>query len=156
MSEAKPAGGVIGLLVVCLALALAGAGGGYVLVRQAMATARSQALAEPASSAPDIAAAYTGPNRVVPLQPVVATMATPGVWVRLEGVLVHDASRGELAPDTVPAVAQDIVALLRTLTVAHVSGASGFLHLKEDIDARAALRSDGRVREVLIQTLVYE
>jgi flagellar FliL protein len=37
-----------------------------------------------------------------------------------------------------------------------VEGASGFLHLKADLQERAAMRGDGHVKDVLIRTLLYE
>ena len=45
---------------------------------------------------------------------------------------------------------------MRTLTLAQIAGASGLQHLREDLNERAAIRSDGRVRELILQTLVVQ
>ena len=54
------------------------------------------------------------------------------------------------------AVSQDLIAFLRTVRLDQVEGPSGFLSLREEFDDRAALRTDGRVRRVLIRTLLFE
>jgi flagellar FliL protein len=40
--------------------------------------------------------------------------------------------------------------------LAQVEGASGFQHLKADLEERAAVRSGGKVRKILIRTLLFE
>jgi flagellar FliL protein len=51
---------------------------------------------------------------------------------------------------------QDMVAYVRTITLAQLEGASALEHLREDLNERAALRTDGAVSEVVIQTLVVQ
>ena len=43
------------------------------------------------------------------------------------------------------AIAEDIVAYLRTVPLAQLEGPSGFLHLREDLNDRARIRSGGKV-----------
>jgi flagellar protein FliL len=103
-----------------------------------------------------IAAEYTGSMQTEVLPAVITNMATPDSWVRMEALLVYDRANGKL-PATLPAeITEDILALMRTLTLSHVAGPSGFLHLKGDIVERASQRSEGRVSDVLISTLVFE
>jgi flagellar FliL protein len=45
---------------------------------------------------------------------------------------------------------------MRTLSEAQIGGASGLQHLREDLNERAAIRSGGLVRELIIQTLVVQ
>ena len=54
------------------------------------------------------------------------------------------------------AIAEDIVAFLRTVPITQIEGSSGFLHLREDLNDRARIRSGGKVRELVIQSLVVE
>jgi flagellar FliL protein len=49
-----------------------------------------------------------------------------------------------------------MVAYVRTITLAQLEGASALEHLREDLNERAALRTDGAVSEVVIQTLVVQ
>lgn len=91
---------------------------------------------------------------VVYLEPITTNMAGPGSsWVRLELALVFDGQ-----PDLLLAqnIHQDILAYLRTVKMRQVDGASGFQHLRTDIQERAAIRSQGKVKEVLIRTLLFE
>jgi len=91
---------------------------------------------------------------VVYLEPVTTNLAGPAeTWVRLELALVFADK-----PDLVVAqtVQQDILAYLRTVKFHQVEGPSGFQHLKSDIEERAAIRSEGKVKSVLIRTLLFE
>ena len=86
--------------------------------------------------------------------PITTNLAAPAdVWVRMELSLVYDA---EPPPDMSETVHQDLLAYLRTLKMYQVEGASGYQHLKADLQERAAIRSDGHVKDVLIRTLLFE
>jgi flagellar FliL protein len=90
------------------------------------------------------------------LPAIVTNLASPQKsWIRLEAsIALADAAAdsNELAA----AVAEDVVAFLRTVPVAQLEGPSGLLHLREDLNERARLRSGGKVRELVIQSLVLE
>ena len=91
---------------------------------------------------------------VIHLEPVTTNLAGPGeTWVRLELALVF---AGTPDPELAQAVQQDILSYLRTVKVHQIEGPSGFQHLKSDIEERAAIRSDGKVRSVLLRTLLFE
>jgi flagellar FliL protein len=152
----KKSGGLIAFLAVTLVLAGAGGGGGFLLVRHAMEVARSEAKAEAEAAPQDLPEAVSGSKRAEALPPLITTLATSGAWVRLEAAMVYDAEAGKL-PATLPMqLTEDMLAYLRTLTVAHISGPSGFLHLKQDLAERARIRSEDRVEDILIQVLVFE
>ena len=57
---------------------------------------------------------------------------------------------------TAARISDDLLAFVKTLTMAQLQGASGLQHLREDLTERALVRSDGRVREVMIETLVVQ
>jgi flagellar FliL protein len=48
------------------------------------------------------------------------------------------------------------VAYLRTVPLAQIEGPSGFLHLREDLNERARIRSGGKVKELVVQSLMLE
>jgi flagellar protein FliL len=146
-------GGFIGVIVVLTGVAAAG---GYSLVNHAMHVATDKSKIETETAKKTIAAEYTGTMQTVMLSPVITNMATPDSWVRMEASLVYDGADGKLPPNLPAEITEDILALMRTLTLGHVSGPSGFLHLKGDIVERAYQRSEGRVSDVLIQSLVFE
>jgi flagellar FliL protein len=51
---------------------------------------------------------------------------------------------------------EDILAYMRTVTLQQVQGASGFRHLKTDLEERARIRSDGLATQLMIRTLLFE
>ena len=53
-------------------------------------------------------------------------------------------------------IAEDMVAFLQTVSVTEIEGASGFQHLREDLNDRVRVRSDGRVRDLVIHTFIVE
>ena len=53
-------------------------------------------------------------------------------------------------------VGEDVVAYLRTISPAQIEGARGLQYLREDLNERAAIRSSGKVRELIIETLVVQ
>ena len=104
----------------------------------------------PAEHGPASEAAGT----LVQLPAITANLAAPDtMWIRLEVSLVLDAPQ---SADLAERVHQDLLAFVRTLRIHQVQGASAFRHLKTDLDERAAIRSDGHVKEVLIRTLLFE
>jgi flagellar FliL protein len=53
-------------------------------------------------------------------------------------------------------IRNDILAYLRTVRPHQIEGASGYRHLKADIEERAAIRSGGLVKTVLVRSLLFE
>ncbi len=103
------------------------------------------------------AAPYAADANLRDLPPIIANLADPpDAWVRIQATLVFDGALTQ-KPDVVAAeIAEDILAFMRTLTLAQIAGASGLQHLREDLNERAAIRSNGRVRELILQTLVVQ
>ncbi len=88
------------------------------------------------------------------LSPITTNMAAPmDTWVRMDVSLLVDR---ELPAELAATVHQDLLAFMRTLKMHQVEGPSGLQHLKADLRERAMLRTEGRVRDVLIRTLVFE
>ncbi|GAA4119298.1 flagellar basal body-associated FliL family protein [Aminobacter aganoensis] len=115
--------------------------------------AAEQAKPHAAKEGTDPAAAE-GASTLVQLPAITSNLAAPdSMWVRLELSLVLDAPQ---PPDLAERVHQDLLAFVRTLRIHQVQGASALRHLKTDLDERAAIRSDGHVKEVLIRTLLFE
>ncbi|UCI09225.1 flagellar basal body-associated protein FliL [Mesorhizobium sp. B1-1-8] len=94
-----------------------------------------------------------GPT-VVQLAPITTNLASPAeVWIRLEASVLYDAPQ---PPEMTEQIHQDLLAFVRTLKMHQIEGASGYQHLKADLDERAALRSGGHVKQVLIRTMLLE
>jgi flagellar FliL protein len=91
---------------------------------------------------------------VLPIEAITTNLAAPSdVWVRMELSLVFD---GEPDAAIAEQIHQDYLAFMRTVKLPQVEGASGFQHLKEDLEERARIRSNGRVKKILIKTLLFE
>ena len=117
--------------------------------------------ADKASAKPEPAVASSQKSKQVDtitvktLPAIVTNLAGPKkAWIRLEAAIVV----GELPESNAvsPAIAEDFVAYLRTVPLAQIEGPSGFLHLREDLNERARIRSGGKVKELVVQSLMLE
>jgi flagellar FliL protein len=90
------------------------------------------------------------------LSPIVTNLASPEkTWIRLEASIVLDGDGAE-AKALAASITEDTVAYLRTLSLPLIEGASGLLHLREDLNDRARIRSGGKVRDLIVHTLIVE
>jgi flagellar protein FliL len=98
--------------------------------------------------------AAPGHPTIIPLAPINTSLAAPDdVWVRMELSLEFKEAP---EPGLADSIHQDILAFIRTVKLHQIEGASGFLHLRADLDERARLRSEGKAVRVLIRTLLFE
>ncbi|WP_313194396.1 flagellar basal body-associated FliL family protein [Shinella zoogloeoides] len=96
----------------------------------------------------------TEANGVVLLDPITSNLAYPSDnRVRLEVALMFKG-----VPDVKLAeeIHQDIMAYMRTVSLQQVQGPRGFQYLREDLEERVDLRSEGRVTNVMFRTFVIE
>ncbi|APH73631.1 flagellar basal body-associated FliL family protein [Aquibium oceanicum] len=92
--------------------------------------------------------------RLVPMEPITTNLAAPAdIWVRMEISIVFSAPPPS---DLVRTIHQDLLAYMRTVSLQQVQGASGFQHLKTDLEERAQIRSDGLATQLMIRTLLFE
>jgi flagellar FliL protein len=92
---------------------------------------------------------------VINLPPITTNLAAPSdTWIRMEASVQLDQPSAD--PTLADTIQQDLLAFLRTVKLHQIEGASGFQHLKADLAERAAIRSDGHVKAVLIRTLLFE
>lgn len=180
--ESKPKGGsLIGQIAILLVMTLLAGGAGWGMggfmskkapdateakTNAAPAAGHDAPAAEPAKDAhgaptavdeggghgADPHAALAG--NALSLDPIVTNLSSPAdVWVRLEMALVVDAP---MEQKMTQAVQQDIFAYIRSVRLSQLEGPSGFISLKADILDRAKIRSAGKVKNILIKTLLFE
>ena len=164
--KAKESGGgkgvMIGFLLATIVAVGAGAGMGFVLGPKFAAGAADHAKEETAAEEEKeekVAEPYAGDGTVVKLQPVTTNLREPfRSWVRLEGALIVKGKEvDEKALEELGAlVQQDVLAYLRTLALKDLEGASNLAYLRDDLNERARLRSEGRAAEFVILSLVVE
>lgn len=129
------------------------------------ATPEGPAAAEPAPAAAKVSSKAHGseaaeshgePEKlaIVDLPSITTNLVDPAdAWIRLELSLVFEGeSDSQMAQD----VQQDILAYVHTMKLYNIRGGSGYQHLIEDLEERAAIRTEGRVRRVLVRSLILE
>ena len=108
-------------------------------------------------AAPPIAATYGGTARLRKLSPIVTNLAAPANnWARVEASMVTESMSDEDAGILAAHISEDIVTYLRSATVTQFEGSRGLQHLRDDLTERATIRSSGKVRELIIETLVIQ
>ena len=91
------------------------------------------------------------------LAPIVTNLGEPeSSWVRLQASIVYDAKALQHPDVVVAEIMSDTVAYMRTLSLSSIQGAEGLRLLHEELSDRAAARSEGAVREFIIQTFVVQ
>jgi flagellar protein FliL len=150
----KSGGGLVGLVIVTLLAAAGGAGFGFYIFGQfgGAPPAPAPEAHKPEEPKPAIASGA----RLVELAPIVANLAEPrDVWMRVEAsILIEGASEGV---DVLSRqVSEDIVAYLKTASLAQFEGASGFQNLREDLMDRARVRDGEHIKDLIIHGIVVE
>ena len=140
-------------LALLIVTALAGGAGGFYGFRFAATGPHAEAerAAEPAPPG-------LQPNAsVFDLPAVVTNLGAPqDTWVRLEASFIYD-PKVTLHPDALGGqIADDILAFLRTISLSQIQGIAGLQNLRLDINERAAIRSNGSVKELVIRSLVIQ
>lgn len=100
---------------------------------------------------------YTGNMVLRELKPVLTNLASPtSTWVRVEASIIFQ--NGSLPnPDVAAAeIRDDIMSYVRTLSLNQLEGPSALQHLRDDLNERASLRTEGRVSELVIETFVVQ
>ncbi|WP_117190953.1 flagellar basal body-associated FliL family protein [Rhizobium terrae] len=96
----------------------------------------------------------TEANGVVLLEPITTNLAYPSEnWIRLEVAL---AFKGPPEMPLAESIHQDILGYMRTVSLQQIEGPRGFQYLKDDIQERVDLRSQGKVAKVMFRTFVIE
>lgn len=159
------------LLIAALAgLTVVGAGGGWLVggmvapkIKTANEAQEKAAAAEAAKkeggkegekAAGELPKMSAEANGVVQLDPITTNLAYPSdSWVRMEVALVFNGPTDvKLAED----IHQDIMTYMRTVNLQQIEGPRGFNYLKDDLQERVDLRSEGRVSKIMFRTFVIE
>jgi flagellar FliL protein len=161
--EPKPAvekgTGLLGLVVAMLITTVtSGVGGGLFGL---YANGTSNRLPEPSKKAQkhadDAKRPFAGDVNLRPLASIITNLGGPkGTWIRLEAAIVFGLDAAKEESLLSGRITEDIVGFLRTVPLAQLEGANGFQNLREDLNDRARIRSEGKVREVIIQSLIVE
>ncbi len=146
--------GLLGVLAVTLLAGGAGGGLGIYLAGAIEATV-AEKLKDKPEDEPQLL--YSGDMVLQPVGPVVVNVADPAdVWIRLETAIVFPNGALENPEVTAGEIREDIMALVRTMPLSQLQGPSALQHLRDDLNDRAAVRTDGKVSELIIETMVVQ
>jgi len=143
----------LGLLTLLSALI----GGGFGLLMVSGIEKRVEEKYKALPQKDEAASPYSGNIAIKRLAPVVTNlMGSASDWVRVEASIVFKAD-GAQNPDVLAGeTRQDVLAYVRTLSLAQIQGPSGLLHLREDLNERVRLRSKGVIQELVLETLIVQ
>lgn len=153
---AKKSGGGISVLGI-LIITLLGVGAGGFFGMQVPGLTKT-GPAKPKAEAPSEHDQKPPPTSLVQaLPPITTNLAQPSTtWIRIESSVVINADMGPEANVITARMSEDIIGYLRTLSIDQIEGPSGFQHLREDLNDRVRVRSEGKVLELIIQSLILE
>jgi len=153
-----PGGSMMKWLATMLALTLVAVAGGGALGSYLVASIKRsvESKAKPDTTTVAEGKAANDMN-LRDLPPVVTNLAEPAdAWVRVQASIVFD-PKLVAKPDVLAAqISEDIMGFMKTVSLTQIGGASGLQHLREDLNERAMIRSDGKVRELIIEALVVQ
>jgi flagellar protein FliL len=155
----KKKSGLVMTIAAVAIVTIVGVGAGWFLgsflspiVNQPKKPTRSaESHSKPDEGLPMLSAEEAG---VVQLEAITTNLAYPSdAWIRLEvALLFKDKPDAKLAET----IHQDILLYLRTVTLQQIEGPRGFQYLKDDLQDRAALISEGKISKILFRTFVIE
>ena len=156
---AEKASGLLGLVVAMLVTTvISGVGGGlFGLYANGQSHPQADQAKKPKKHAEEAKRPFAGDVNIKSLSSIVTNLGSPkGTWVRLEAAILVGPDAAKEENLLAGRIIEDIVAFLRTVPLAQIEGANGFQNLREDLNDRARIRSEGKVREVIIQSLIVE
>jgi flagellar FliL protein len=99
----------------------------------------------------------SGPSDLFEMPPIVTNLGAPkDTWIRLEASIVFDAKTIPHPETLADEIASDELAYLRTVSLSQIEGPIGLQNIRQDLNERAAIRSNGKVSELIIRTLVVQ
>lgn len=151
---------LVTIAAVAVVTVIAGAGGWFLgqmlspvvnVPKKLEPAAAEEKSKKPDDGLPMLSADETG---VTQLEPILTNLAYPSdKWVRLDVALLF---KDKPDPKLAEAIHQDIMLYLRTVTLQQIEGPRGFQYLKEDLQDRADLISEGKISKILFRTFVIQ
>lgn len=178
LEEDKKGPSLVTFLITCAVITLIAGGAGFGVSATFLKPATMTGEASPAQNADNAASAPAAghgttsthggatehaaempaktPHKiaVVDIPPITTNLFDPSdAWIRMELSLVFEGSADQEMAETIH---QDILAYVHTMKLYNLRGGSGYQHLIEDLQERAAIRSEGRVKRVLVRSFILE
>lgn len=161
-APAKKKSGLVMTVAAVLAVTVVGGAGGWFVGKMLapeveppkVEHAAEQKPAEGGDKAEGLPRIATEANGVIQLEPITTNLAFPtDRWVRLEVALLFKEKPDVKLAETIH---QDIAVYLRTVSLQQIEGPRGFQYLKEDLQERADLISEGKVSRLMFRTFLIQ
>lgn len=159
----KKSGMVMTIAAIAAVTIIAGGGGwvvGGMLAPQVEKPKSEQKAAEAEQAAAEgekeegLPRIATEANGVIQLEPITTNLAFPADrWVRLEVALLFKDKPDVKLAETIH---QDIAVYLRTVSLQQIEGPRGFQYLKEDLEERTDMISEGKVARLMFRTFLIQ
>lgn len=145
---------IVGLAIATIVAMAAGAGIGMQFSSLAAPPPKEKKVKKEETK--PVAKTYVDERVVKALPAIVTNLAAPdNAWVRMEASIIIK-GKEEGVDVLAVKIAEDTLAYLKTLSLSDIEGASGLAYLRDDLNERATIRSEGRVLEFVIGSLVVE
>ena len=91
------------------------------------------------------------------LPPIVTNLGEPASsWIRIQAAILVEPAELKHADKLSAQLMSDFIAFLRAAPMRNLEGADGLRRLQEELSERAAIRSEGVVRDVIIESMVVQ
>ncbi|WP_192812535.1 flagellar basal body-associated FliL family protein [Bartonella bovis] len=95
-------------------------------------------------------------SRMIILPPILTNiMVSEETWIRMEVALVVKSSEN-ISPDMAADISNDFLSFLHQMTIEQVKGPSGLMNLRADLFDSAKIRSNNKISNILISSVVIE
>ena len=156
----KKSGMMMTIVAVAIVTVIAGAGGWFLggmlapVVAPPKPVEKAAAEGEKKKEGEGLPLLSAEEEGVVQLEPITTNIGYPSdTWVRLEIALLF---KEKPDPKVAETIHQDIMVYLRTVTLQQIEGPRGFQYLKEDLEERADILSEGKISKILFRAFVIE
>lgn len=96
-------------------------------------------------------------DRPIRLAPIIANLSLPeGMWVRVDVVLIAPHQFHKEVDSTSVKITQDFLVYLQTLSISDLEGVHSLAFLRQELIERARIRSENKVKDVLVTTMVVQ
>lgn len=160
--EASTAGTSIGAMLIAIVLVtLVGGGIGAFLGMKLSEPDRPKLVVEETEEEKEVPVAEDATIKkgavIIDIRPIVTTLAAPeGTWLRIESSIVLKPDNEVDGKLLAAKIGEDMIAYLRTVPLQQIAGADGFQNLRDDLIDRAKTRSEGKVDDVILRSVIIE
>jgi flagellar FliL protein len=151
---------ILGLAIALLVLSIIALGVGW-LVAEQLNTQATVATVQQVQESEEKTGSGEQPSlpkqNAILLDPIIIALhRSENTFMRLELALIPEVGSDIDNQETRLRIASEIAAFVQTLTLLQISGPTGYMHFREDILDRARLTTNGKIKDVLIMSLVAE